>query len=551
MLSNHSNTLTEFDVPFSMFIRADADPSMGSGHVMRMLALASACRNIGAHVTFLSSSIPQTLRKKIQQTGAEFLQHEFKPGSIQDAAHTGNLCAQHNFDWTVLDGYQFRDPYQEIVKQQANRLMVVDDFGHDSHRHADLILNQNAYASTDRYAELKSTNILCGLKHTLLRPEFTSDSTDVDSTNTETKCRKNARFTIKRMLITFGGSDSADWTLATLRSLSKLNLANSPKLVADVIIGADYQHEKRLAEFCRTAGMNVFIHRNVDRMDALMRRTDLAITAGGSTCYELAQIGVPAVAIATTENQTAVVEALQDCGTLIGFNETQTTLDSTDSLSPEIEKSITKLVRNREQRQSMSETGRKLLDGMGAQRVARQLHGGVLELRPATLDDFQMLLQLRNDPVVRSGSFNQSSVTLQEHRQWLSQSLTAPNRVLWIACNRHDQQLGKVQIDVSENLQSATISIALDAPFRGQGIGTTLIEKTAAQVLSGSGPLASVEQLVAEIKPTNTASTQAFENAGFEFSEPTTVNNEIALRYVRRADSAVATEVPATIRKSA
>ena len=551
MLSNHLKNSADFNVPFSMLVRADADPGVGSGHVMRMLALTSACRNIGAHVTFLSSSIPQTLKKKIQQTGAQFLQHEFKPGSIQDAAHTGNLCAQHNFDWTVLDGYQFRDPYQEIVKQQANGLMVVDDFGHDSHRNADLILNQNAYASADRYAGLESTNILCGLKHTLLRPEFTSHFADVDSKKTETKARKNARFSIKRVLVTFGGSDTANWTLATLRSLSKLNLANSPKRVADVIIGPDYQHEKRLAEFCRTAGMNVFIHRNVDRMDALMRRTDLAITAGGSTCYELAQMGVPAVAIATAENQIAVVDALQNHGSLIGFNETQTPLNSTDSLSAEIEKSIAKLVRNREQRQSMSETGRKLLDGMGAQRVARQLHSGVLELRPATLDDSQMLFQLRNDPTVRSGSFNPSSVTPHEHRQWLSQSLTAPNRVLWIAHDRHGQRLGKLQIDVSENLQSATISIAIDAPFRGKGIGTTLIEKTAAQVLSGSGPWASVEQLIAEIKPTNTASAHAFENAGFKFSAPTIVNDEIALRYVRRADSAVATETPATIRKSA
>ena len=214
--------------------------------------------------------------------------------------------------------------------------MVVDDFGHATHQNADLILNQNAYADGSRYNELKSTDVICGLNYTLLRPEFHTLPLDFPG-------RKNARFSVKRILVTFGGSDINDWTLATLRTLLELKLATNSRTVADVVIGANYTKEKELAQFCRDAGMNVFIHRNVDRMDALMNQADMAITAGGSTCYELARTGVPAIAIATAENQNAVVAALEQRGTLIGFTIGESPLSNASGLSDDIKSAIKKL----------------------------------------------------------------------------------------------------------------------------------------------------------------------------------------------------------------
>jgi len=106
-------------------------------------------------------------------------------------------------------------------------------------------------------------------------------------------------------------------------------------------------------------------------------------------------------------------------------------------------------------------------------------------------------------------------------------------------------------MDLSENLQEATISIALDKSSRGKGLGPVVIEKATEMILSDTGAFASVGKVIANIKPTNTQSCKAFEKVGFEFSAPATVNEEIALRYIRRPDPAVSLENPGAIRKSA
>jgi RimJ/RimL family protein N-acetyltransferase len=162
-----------------------------------------------------------------------------------------------------------------------------------------------------------------------------------------------------------------------------------------------------------------------------------------------------------------------------------------------------------------------------------------------------MLLDLRNDPAVRDASFQQSIVTQDEHERWLGQTLSSPRRILWIPQDRDLQPLGRVQLDLSENLQHATISIALNQQSRGKGIGPVVIEKATETALAATGQFASVKKVIANIKPTNTQSCMAFEKVGFDFSAPSTVNEEIALLYVRHADDEVSLGVPATLRKSA
>ncbi len=539
------NTTSDLTSPFSVLIRVDASPSIGCGQVTRMTALASACRRSGAKVNFLSTGMPQTLQRKISDIGCHCQPMSLATGSAEDARLTAELAANGNFDWVVLDGYHFDDSYQEIVGQHSSRLMVVDDLGHASHRCAQLVLNQNAYAHRSRYNQQNSTDILCGVKYSLLRPEFNADP--------DGHRRNNQRFNIKRILVTFGGCDTDDWTLATLRTLLKLKLATTSQTVADVVVGVNYGHEKRLAQFCRDAGMNVFIHRNIDRMDALMHQADIAITAGDSTCYELARIGVPSIAIATVENQIPVITAMEQHGTLKGFCPEGSLPDRSHpaGLPTEIADTIGKLVRNREERQSMADSGRKLLDGQGAHRVVRKLHAGVINFYPATRDDSDLLLNLRKDPAIRAASFQTALMGDTEHQKWLAQSLASPGRTLWIARDRAQRPLGYIQLDLSENLQEATVEVALESRLRGKGLGPVLIEKAAAQILSDAGEFASVNKVIANIKPANTHSCKAFEKAGFEFSAPTTVNNEIALRYVLRPENTIALAPPATVRKSA
>ena len=55
--------------------------------------------------------------------------------------------------------------------------------------------------------------------------------------------------------------------------------------------------------FKKETNLSLRMHRNVDHMSLLMNRADMAISAGGSTCYELARCGVPTLVVSIANNQ--------------------------------------------------------------------------------------------------------------------------------------------------------------------------------------------------------------------------------------------------------
>ena len=401
--------------------------------------------------------------------------------------------------------------------------MVIDDFGHGSHYNADLLLNQNAYADASRYHNLPDTRVLCGIRYTMLKPEFGSEETR------DTKLPQ-VRRTAKRILVTMGGSDSENYTLPVMQALAQIDGCRAADVIVDCVIGPSFAHEKILRNFERSSSFSFRMHRNVDRMDMLMREADLAITAGGSTCYELAKLGVPTIAIPTAENQVAVVKDLAKRNTLCRFRASQIQRDIEPNEQSVLSRFIKVRIDDAEQRQSMSDAGRKLIDGLGINRVARAMYSELLNFRNVRFDDAKTLLAWRNDPEVRSLSFHNARIKIQEHEQWLTKSLAMPGRILLMAEDQQGNPIGKVQIDFTcDQMSSVTIGIVVGLENRSRGLGTVLIEKATTALFIAEK---NVQQIVAQIKPGNLASERAFRKAGFVSKHSTTVNQQIAHEFV-------------------
>ena len=72
-----------------MLIRADATLQMGTGHVMRCLALAQAWQDAnGGAVTFLSAPLPPALESRLRGEGMAVAALTAEPGSEADASET-------------------------------------------------------------------------------------------------------------------------------------------------------------------------------------------------------------------------------------------------------------------------------------------------------------------------------------------------------------------------------------------------------------------------------------------------------------------------------
>jgi RimJ/RimL family protein N-acetyltransferase len=132
-----------------------------------------------------------------------------------------------------------------------------------------------------------------------------------------------------------------------------------------------------------------------------------------------------------------------------------------------------------------------------------------LALREATFADAELLLEWRNDPVARENSFDQGAVDLETHRKWLEGKLAARDRTrIWIL-TVNGVPAGMVRYDRMG--EAAQVSVAIDARFRGAGLGASILRLSAPRACAELG----VEALRALVKPSNEASRISFERAGF------------------------------------
>ncbi|MEL7496875.1 MAG: UDP-2,4-diacetamido-2,4,6-trideoxy-beta-L-altropyranose hydrolase [Planctomycetota bacterium] len=493
-----------------LLIRADGGPKVGTGHVMRMLALGQAYQKRGGDVTFVIGDLPQTLVRRLEYEKFQVFRIRNDRGNHADAIDTREIAALVQPQWIALDGYRFDDSYEAWMANSDAKLIVMDDYQHTLHQHADLVVNQNIYADPKSYEGSLRGRLLTGSNYALLRKEFSTPEN-----------RKTPPIA-KRVLVTFGGADPDNWTLRTLQVLSDMKLK---RIVVDCVLGSCYQAYPELDEFKRYANLSLRVHKNVDRMATLMQRVDLAITAGGSTCYELARCGVPAIVLPIADNQQPVAAALHHAGAM-------RSVDHSESVEGDrcrkLMQLVRSLVRDPSSRKQMSELGCRLVDGRGALRIVDRMAGKFVEIRDASVDDAKMLWQWRNDPEVRAVSFSSTSIELPQHQAWLQRQIEDTNSRVWVAENQHGQPLGSIRFNLDQSLCRATVSIIVDPRFRSRGVGSALIQASVARLFETTP----AREILAQIKSGNVASEKAFVNAGFRPIEPVVLQGAMAQQFL-------------------
>lgn len=336
-----------------LLIRADAGPEMGTGHVMRCIALAQAWQDIGGNVTFLTSRKTAPLESRLKSESINIVYLRSRPGTVDDALETADLVQLRGVHWVVADGYHFGSDYQWRVRESRARLLLIDDYGHADHYYADIVLNQNIHASEGIYKKKESyTRLLLRTKYALLRREFAKWR----------DWKREIPEMAGRILVTLGGSDPQNATLEVIRAL---NLSHTPDMEVRIVLGPSNMHEASLVEAVH--GSRFTVHRSVENMPELMAWADLAVSAGGSTCWELAYLGLPCLVLVLTENQRGIAEGLDEFGTVVNLGRHQ------DLDAEYISEQLSKVIRSAERRKRMSQLGITLVDGHGSSRVVKQM----------------------------------------------------------------------------------------------------------------------------------------------------------------------------------
>jgi UDP-2,4-diacetamido-2,4,6-trideoxy-beta-L-altropyranose hydrolase len=475
----------------TLLIRADASIGIGTGHVMRCLALAQARQDAGGRVVFAMAEATSAIQARIAAESCEVVSISASAGTLDDAKETIDLARKQKCDWIAVDGYQFSSDYQRTLKTAGFKILFLDDYVHAHHYFADLVLNQNVGAGAELYVDREpETRLLLGPRYCLLRREFGAwrDWT-----------RKISPI-CRHLLVMMGGSDPEDLTVHVIEALGSAGLE---ELVTTVVIGGSNPNFATLQRLVGRSGQKIILRKDVSNMTEPMAAADVAISAGGSTCWELCLLALPMLLIDVAENQTKLVKELDRRGCAIRVGDRNVTVEK-------IADQLKRVVGTEELRQSLSKRSRELVDGNGAARVVSVLRGTEgIRIRYVRANDVRRLWEWVNDPEVRAASFSSAAISWQTHVEWFAKKFGENRSLLFIAEDEAGSAFGQIRFDL--NGKDAELNISLAKERRGAGLAVPLIESAVREVFAST----ECTRVHAFVKPENAASARTFEKARF------------------------------------
>ena len=307
-----------------VIFRVDASLQIGTGHVMRCLTLADVLQKQGSEVSFICRKHEGNLIKHIEKKGyvvyrldillpeiEELNQSEINPlahaswlGATQkkDAEACDSILKNIIPDWLIVDHYAIDCRWQNQLKQNFKKLMVIDDLADREHK-CDLLLDQTFGRKEDDYNSLvpHDCKLLLGSYYALLRPEF--------SQWREYSLQRRATPMLKKILITMGGVDPNNFTGQLLEILRTSELRQGIEIT--VVMGSASLYLEEVKQFEQIMSCPISVMVNVNNMAELMANSDLAIGAVGSTTWERCCLGVPSILLAIAENQICASQLLK------------------------------------------------------------------------------------------------------------------------------------------------------------------------------------------------------------------------------------------------
>jgi UDP-2,4-diacetamido-2,4,6-trideoxy-beta-L-altropyranose hydrolase len=419
--------------------RADASSQMGTGHVLRCLALAEALQARGANASLVCRELPGNLIAVIRDRSwpVTVLPAPTTTGSLSSDAYAAWLGVEpaedaeqtmaaldEDPDWIVVDHYGLAASWERRMRLRTAQLLVIDDLANRPHE-CDALLDQNFSTEGERrYWHLvpESCRLLVGPSYAVLGPEYANAR--------ETQLPRDG--TVRRVVVYFGGADPANMTGQALAALSAPEFSH---LAVDVVIGTNHPNRESL-EAEGTARSNTCVHGTRRHIADLLARADLAIGAGGVTTWERMCLGLPALVVSIAENQRLTNEALGAAG-LIHYVGNATTVGAA-----QIRDALGTLLDSPGYLLALSSRGRLLVDGRGAGRVADVMVGGSgndliltrhtlhdADVCPAGFDSFSFawidrcrpdeVLALRNMPHVTAQMRSRQPIAERDHLAFL------------------------------------------------------------------------------------------------------------------------------------
>lgn len=331
-----------------IYIRADMNGQIATGHIMRCLSIADALRGLGEPVRFILAD--EQAVSLLKQRGYDAIVLHTQWNCMEEELSVlSQVIRNEHIDKLLIDSYQVTQRYLAELSKLVTTFYI-DDLNLFEYPVDAVICYANYWKKFQYKINDKRTTYLLGMKYVPLKQAFWNCEAKIISEKAD------------NLLILTGGSDPFNVTEQILDSIDTYQFQT-----IDVICGIYNTNYNKFVKKYEN-NKNIKFHQAVNNIEQYMKNADIAISAGGTTLYELCAIGTPAISFSFADNQLDNVRQFQEDGLIDYAGDARM-----DDIAGTSNQYLTRYRNDFELRKEKSEKMQKMVDGKGAERIARAI----------------------------------------------------------------------------------------------------------------------------------------------------------------------------------
>ncbi|MEW6593795.1 MAG: hypothetical protein AB1413_02880 [Thermodesulfobacteriota bacterium] len=261
------------------------------GHLSRCLTLAGAFAEAGISSRFLINA-PSSLLARVAGAG-----HQVTPSAvpvgIKDDPASWNA---EDCSLLILDSKALTPSFVETCRAFAPVLCFDDEAPRDFP--CDVLINNHPWARADDYGQQSGRKLLLGSAFNTVHPDFFV-----------------SREQLHGLLITLGGEDPHNHTGWLIEQLA----GNIGELSTEIVVGPAHPAPEMVQLACKRWLPHAEVHIGPSSLVPFAWRSHIAISAAGTTCYELAAAGVAMAVLAVEDHQERLAASMVAGGAALSF----------------------------------------------------------------------------------------------------------------------------------------------------------------------------------------------------------------------------------------
>lgn len=258
-----------------ILVRVDGSKEIGLGHVYNMLTILPY---------FKKYEILILMNKKKKLGSTKLKKKNYKIKFFSNKKNLFELISAYTPD--IIFNDTLNSTSKDMKKLRENNCMIVnfEDLGL-GRKQADLVFNPIYFSKKNTDTEFY------GEKYACIREEFRKRKLSL--------IRKN----VKKITISFGGTDPTDKTYNVMKILHRLEIK---QIQINVILGLGFlkrEKIKKLANKMQKNGFKIKIIEKPDNISEYIHNSDFTITSNGRTVFEIGAMQIPMIAIAVNTRE--------------------------------------------------------------------------------------------------------------------------------------------------------------------------------------------------------------------------------------------------------